>query len=130
VNVNLDEFDVESGATKGAKLELFNKLGKKSGEWILLLGMDSRDAQSRIAEQAQDRVARATNGDRTVTVDMLRAERCELLAALTKEWSFKTADGNPFPCTPGNVRQVYMNSVLIREQVEEFVNRRANFLRD
>lgn len=126
--VNLAAFDVETGSNSGARLELIDKFGKKSGEWIVLLGMDSKDATSRLSEQAQERVARATRGDRTVTVEQVRQERCELLAALTKEWSFKTGDAVPFPCTIDNARNIYVASVLVREQVEEFVNRRANFL--
>lgn len=128
--VNLAAFDVESGSNSGSRLELIDKYGKKSGEWILLLGMDSREANARLSEQAQDRVVRAQRGDRTVTVEQVRGERCDLLAALTKEWSFKTADGAAFPCTAENARRIYLASVLVREQVEEYVNRRANFLQD
>ena len=125
---NLGLFDVETDANRGARLELMDKFGKKSGEWILLLGTDSREAQAKLAEAAQARVTRAQRGDRTVTLEQVREERCSFLAALTREWSFKTQDGAALPCDAANAYALYRASSLIREQVDEFVSSRANFL--
>lgn len=130
---SLEQFDIETGADKGAKLELLDKFGKKSGEWIMLLGEDSQTYQQKLAEHNQNRIQRLAArqvglGGMKFTQDDVRTEMIERLVAVTREWSFKLADGQPFPCTPDNIEKVYRKSAVIREQVEAFVNERSNFL--
>lgn len=126
--VDLSAFDVESGADQGARLELIDKNGKKSGEWIYLLGADSQEYQRRFNEQAQRRLARLQRpGGQKITQTEMDEETIDRLVVCTKDWSFNV-NGEKVAVTPKSVEGAYRKSKLVREQVEIFINERANFL--
>lgn len=129
---NLAAFDIETAANEGAKLELLDKHGRKSGEWILLLGADSKAYQDRIGEQNRNRLQRLARTNQTAKLNQeeMEGEMIERLVLCTKDWSFKTQDDQKFPCTPENISKIYRKSTIIREQVIQFINDRANFLSD
>ena len=52
----------------------------------------------------------------------------EPLILRTIAWSPITLAGQPFPCTPENVKRVYRESDFVRKQVEGFVYKTSNFL--
>lgn len=125
VGVDLSAFDIETGADRGAKLELLDKHGNKSGEWIQLLGADSKEYQAREAIHKQRRLNRLQKFTKITNADM-ENEIIERLVLCTKDWSFKVGN-DKLPLSPQNIENIYRKSLLIREQVEFFVNDRANF---
>lgn len=126
--VDLSAFDVESGADQGAKLELLDKHGKPSGEWIQLLGADSKEYQQRFQQHQQRRLGRLQRpGGAKISQQEMDNEIVDRLVVCTKDWSFKLANGEKLPLTPQNTENIYRKSLLIREQVEIFINDRANF---
>ena len=125
---DLSAFDVETGSNQGAKLELLDKNGSKTGLWIRLVGADSTDYQRVVTQQNRKRLNRLQRpqGPKMTTEDMDN-ERFDRLVACTKEWNLKLG-GQDYPCTPENAEKIYRASTLITEQVEAFVNERANFI--
>jgi hypothetical protein len=124
--VDLSKFDVESGADQGARLELLDKKGNKSGEWIHLLGADSKEYQRKLADQNQRRLSRLQRQQRLNQSDVDN-DVLDRLVAATKDWSLAANNGEKLPVTPQNVENVYRASKLIYEQVDAFVHERGNF---
>lgn len=54
----------------------------------------------------------------------------ELLAAVTRRWSFTELDGKPYPCTPDNARLLYADERFgwVRARANAFVRNDGNFL--
>jgi hypothetical protein len=132
--VDLSRFDVESGADKGSRLDLVDKFGKPSGEWIFLLGADSREYDTRLSQHSQrrlDRLSKSMAGvGPKIEANEGVTEAIERLVVCTKDWSFIVGNGEgktKFPCTPENAEKIYRSSKLIREQASAFINDRANF---
>lgn len=57
-------------------------------------------------------------------------EDVKLLIACTKDWSFTDLAGEPFPCTPGNIRRFWNDGRFrsIRTAALTFIMNDANFL--
>lgn len=107
-------------------------LRAKAGDeeaWIELLSADS-EAALRFQRAARDR--RLSGGARRMKAADLDAEGAELLAALTVDWRLVTLDGSPIevPCGAANAVELYSMPELawLREQVDQFVSDRGNFL--
>jgi len=126
--IDLSAFDVSTGAEKGAKLFLRDKHGRQTEEWIELLGADSKDYQARAAQQNQARLDRISQRVSRINENEILTEQIERLAVATKDWSFKTRDGQKLEVNAKNAINIYINSPLIREQAEFFVQNRANFM--
>jgi hypothetical protein len=64
------------------------------------------------------------------TPEEIEAETTDLLVALTAGWNFRRGNGEPIPFSSDNARRLYDNPGArhIRDQVDEFVSNRANFL--
>lgn len=58
-------------------------------------------------------------------------EEIDMLAALTLSWAgiSISSDGADLPCTPENAKMLYRRFPAFRAQVNNFVKRRANFMR-
>jgi hypothetical protein len=73
---------------------------------ITLLGRNS-DVFRRISREAQQRAADMAARQIPRTTEESKAERFETLVAMTVSWSFDTFAGEPFPCTPENIRKLW-----------------------
>ncbi len=62
------------------------------------------------------------------TAERLAENSLEILVGATIGWKGIAEKGTPLPCTPDNVRRVYKMLPFIREQVDEFLGDRRNFL--
>lgn len=129
--MDLSNFDTTAAAQAGAKLELKAPNGDPllqddgAPVTITLLGRDS-DVWRRAERAALDR--RVNTRKKTVQSADLERDALEALVAVTVGWSGIVLDGNALDCTPPNVRRVYERFRWVREQVDEFVGDRANFL--
>lgn len=85
------------------------------------------------AVKAQERLAtnrRLKNLQRIrMTAEELEAEGLDKLAVATVRWdSFEDEDGSIIECNRANARALYAKYPFIREQVDQFIGERANFL--
>lgn len=97
---------------------------------ITLLGQDCGDYKARAHEIANKRIVISQNKGVKLRVDAAEIEResLDLLVLLTKDWKHLDWDGKELDCTPENVEMVYKELPWLREQVDEFVGDRGNFL--
>ncbi len=134
MGINLgEEFDTVSGSNSGAVMEVEKPDGTvarddsgKAIYTITLLGVDSAEYKKAANANLNRRL---TKRNMKITAEELEIEGIDTLVAVTKEWSgFKGGDGKPLPCTAANVRSLYRDYPVIREQADKFVNERTNFL--
>ena len=97
------------------------------GMVVTLLGMDSEPAL-RAQRVATNRRLKQGIAKMKLSAEELDSDGLDLLTALTVSWRGIEWDGKPYPCTPENARSLYTKLRWLREQVDEFVGERANFL--
>jgi hypothetical protein len=92
--------------------------------YIDLYSMDSEYAAKQ--EDAVLRKRLAVKGRMKISPEEIKAERLDLLVALTVGWDLAVTD---VPFSKEAARELYSNRKLlyIREQVEEFIGERENF---
>jgi hypothetical protein len=99
---------------------------------ILLLGFDSDEVQKSIRENQNARIKLlGRRSSRTKAAEIMEQERMNVIIAATIGWEMEGVllDGKPFPpFSKDAARRVYDRFPWLKEQVEEFVNDRANFL--
>lgn len=97
---------------------------------ITLLGKDSKVYQRILRDRQQAVLARMQKGRKgaQLDADKLAEDSLDDLVKLTVDWEGIKDDKGELECTPENVRRVYENVPHVREQVEEFIGDRANFL--
>lgn len=97
---------------------------------IRLLGKDSERFLKKQRQLTERRIqrSRGQRANKLPSVEETLAEQCELLAAVTLGWNIEEGDG-PVPFSEAKARDIYMRYPWIREQVDEFVGSRANFLK-
>lgn len=129
--------DIAPVANSGAKCFLVHPatrqalLDAETGEqyYLLLAGQDSdiwKKAQRKITNK------RLANRNRAkVTAEELEDENLEVLASCTLGWGPKMVlDGITLEFSLSNVLKVYRRLPWAREQADEFISDRGNYLRD
>jgi hypothetical protein len=125
---DLSQLDTAKASDEGAELELRHpKTGEVlGGPVIILAGPDSeivRGAQRKLTNKR-------LKGRRTkVDAEMIEDEQLEVLALSTLGWRDIACDGAVLPCSKENAKMLYGRFPWIREQVDEFVGERGNFIK-
>lgn len=94
---------------------------------VQLLGKDSKEyrkAQRAITERRLKSRSKANRFD----AEALEQEAVDVLIACTVAWEGFAEEGKELECKPANVRKVYLEYPWIKEQVDEFVDDRGNFM--
>ena len=128
--LDLDAVDMEGGANAGARCDLVHPTtGAPTGAWLQLLGADSDAYRERQRALQRKRMASVAKKWRLVlTPEEGEAEALDLLVAVTTGWGGLTAGGQPLAFSAEAARALYTRRRWIREQAEEFIGDRANFL--
>lgn len=128
--LDLSALDTAKGAEQGYELTLSHpKTGEPTPMKITVLGADSDAYREKLRDFQRRRADRMNKGRRlSVTPEEIEAETLEMLVAVTTGWSGFTLDGAPLPFSGDNARTVYRRFSWIREQVDQAVGDRANFL--
>lgn len=132
---DLSKYSVDPDGQK-ATLELLNPqtystLTDDEGNvaTITLYGPDSTQLKS-AQRSFMDKALK--NGTRrkklNMSAEQIEAQSLDILVAATADWENIAFGDEELDCTPANVRKVYTQVPFIREQVEEFINERSNFL--
>jgi hypothetical protein len=133
------EFDTKTRAELGAKMPLLDMrtgLPKRHPDGtaitISLLGRQSEAFRETLHKVQQRRAADRLATDRYPESETERRERedREFLIACTVDWSFKVMDGQPFPCSPVNIRKLWNDPRFrtVAETAIAFIMADANFL--
>ena len=124
--------DIAAAADKGAELQVRDPISgqplEANGQPVIiqLAGEDS-DAYRRAERGAINRRLEGRQRGK-VTAEDLEAETISSLAAVTLGWSNVRLDGQELLFNQANARALYRRFRWLREQVNEFVATRANFL--
>lgn len=133
-NEVVEMFDVSSlvPAVDVMTVEIFNPVTKRqTGITIEVYSRDS-DVFQRITDEQNNRRLRQIGrriGGIKLTVEESKAESLEVLVACTRSWSNMAFEGKRLECTPDNARMIYTKVKEIREQVEEAMTDRSNFMK-
>ena len=129
-NVSLDSFSAESTdafmslVSPATGEVLLSDDGAEIG--ITLVGKDSdvyRKAQRVVTNR---RLSKKTNA--TLTAERLESEANEVLARCTISWTGVVYEGNELEFSFASAKMLYTQLPWVKEQVDEFVAERANFL--
>lgn len=131
MSIDLGQFEA---GTEGEWLELLHPvtgqpIEDEDGEKLRveLVGKDSkqyRKAQRTITERRLKSRSKANRFD----ADALEQEAVDILVACTIGWEGFAEGGEELEFKPANVRKVYTTHLWIKEQVDEFVDDRGNFM--
>lgn len=97
---------------------------------ISLLGSDS-DVYQKLSRKQNARRLKHNIGRRgglKVSPEELEEDALEILVACTVSWDNVVFNGTRLECNPANIRKLYSELPFVREQVDEFVAERENFL--
>lgn len=126
--MDLKTLDIASPANEGVWMELEHPVtGEPLGIKIKLAGVDSDYYKKEIRRQQNKRLKK---GIRNIKAEELENEAIELLVACTLAWENVEYNGEALECKPENVRKIYKEFPWIREQVDSFINDRANFVKN
>ena len=65
-----------------------------------------------------------------ITEEHITRENIDQLSACTQSWNFDELDGQPFPCTPQNIRRFWSDKrfIWLHERALQFIAEDRNFL--
>lgn len=124
--------DVAAKAEEGAELEVLDPVTSEAvGVYIVLAGADSSVHRKATANLTKRRI-NGQKGFRAKGFDpeKAEAESIEILAACTLSWKGVQVDGAPLPCSRDNAIKMYTRFPWLREQVEQFISDRSEYLQD
>lgn len=126
---DLEDLDVVSRAEEGAKCIIRDPVtGEDTPAYLLLAGSDStiyRQAQHRVANARLNRKSR----DR-ISIEDIEAEQISILVDCTLGWGGMVLKNAELPFDKKTVRNIYEKFPTVREQAEQFIADRSNYLRD
>ena len=128
--LDLDVLDFAGSAKDGARLDLRHPItNAPTGAWLQLLGTDSdtyRAAQRAVQRDRLKQIARTRRV--AVSPEEMESEALQLLVVATIGMGGVVVKGQLLTYSADTVRDLYKRHHWIREQADEFINDRANFL--
>lgn len=127
---DLSKLDTSEAAETGAVLDVLHPTENTPlGIKITLAGADSDIYRKTINKSVNKRVQRMKPGQSMpFTAEEQEESGITLLAACTLSWEGVLVDGQELPCDKENAKALYRRFPWIREQVDQFIGDRANFL--
>lgn len=128
--MDLTHLDTRKGAEQGFELALTHpETGARLGATMLLLGADAEEYQRQVRAFQKKRTQQFLRQRKyTLSPEEAEEEAIELLVVATLGWKDVVVDGKPLEFNHDNARMLYTRFPWLREQVQEAVTDRANFL--
>jgi hypothetical protein len=128
--MKLSKFNTTKRSNAGAELELsLLDSGKPSGVFITLMGRDGTVFRSIREDRSKAMTDRVSAGKGDLTPDEQDEMVCDTLSRLTVGWrNIEADDGSEVPFTKEKAYQIYLEHPSIREQANQFIADRANFV--
>lgn len=128
--LDLGTLDFQTTANDGARLDLRHPTtNAPTGAWLQLLGTDSDAYRAAQRTQQRDRLKQIARNRRLgITPEEIEAEALSLLVVATVGLGGFSKGGAALEFSTDAVRGLYTRHNWIREQADEFINDRANFL--
>ena len=127
---DLSKLDTSGAAETGAVLEVLHPTENTPlGIKITLAGADSDVYRKMVNKSVNKRLQRIKPGQTIpFTAEEQEESGLNLLAVCTLSWEGVVVEGEALPCTKENAKMVYQRFPWIKEQVDQFIGDRANFL--
>ncbi len=126
--IDLWDLDISQHAETGSKLTLHHPVSQQALAISLYLkGQDAPSYRRVIRKQIDWQIS---EGKSDLTAAEMERHHIERLAAATIGWDEVLYKGAPLPFTEENAKTLYSEQIWIREQVQQFIEERANFLKD
>ena len=127
---DLTSLDTSEAAETGAVLDVLHPTENTPlGIKITLAGADSDVYRKTVNKNVNKRVQRMKPGQSLpFTAEEQEESGLNLLAVCTLAWEGVVVEGEVLPCTKENAKMVYQRFPWIKEQVDQFIGDRANFL--
>jgi hypothetical protein len=93
---------------------------------ITIKGPDSADYRAASRTALNKRLA---NQRRKPTSEQLEQDALDVLSAVTVAWEGLESNGTEVPCNRKNARALYEKFAFIKEQVDDAVGNRVNFMK-
>ena len=129
--MDLSLLDTRAAADTGFDVALRHpKTDEPIGAVIRVLGADSDAYQHQVLEQQRERMQKMARQGRTAMAspEQMNEQAIALLAAATIGWQDIIVSGASVPFSNGAAQKLYRDFPWIREQVDEAIHTRANFL--
>lgn len=131
--INLEKFseqgvDMELEHPVSGDILMQEKPNEKKPITIKVLGIDSKAYRNKQLEFQRKRIAKMTRNRKNNDIVMSDEDACELLAECTVGWEGIVENGKPIEFSKEAAASLYMNYRWIREQVDQSIGDRANFL--
>lgn len=128
--MDLKKLDTVSAANAGAVMQVTHPgTGDDiKGMTITLMGMDSDVYRKEIKKRAEKSL-NSRNKREKVDLDEAEKKGAELLAKLTLSWTGFEEGKDKLECTPANAQRIFLEYRWLRDQAEQFISERANFLK-
>lgn len=131
-NIDLSSIDTVKGANGGFAVPICHPgTSEELGIAITVLGKDSDEFQKISRQQSKKRMDRMSKGgfrNQAISPEEIEQDSLNLLAACTKSWTGVVLEGQPLPCTKENAIMLYERFPWIKEQVDQAIGDRANFI--
>lgn len=128
--MDLNDFNLKEATSR--KVELTNPANEAplldsdgNPVWIEVHGADSDVYRNAMRFHTNRKMAKKSNKQ---TMEEVEAATCKILAASTVGWSGLGVNGQPLEFSEKAAEKLYLEHLWIREQVDAFINERANFL--
>ena len=112
-------------AEQGQWMEVETPSGEGTDIHLKLAGADSSYHQKQVQNQQRKMLKKKKFNK---TPEEIENDNIELLTACTLDWQNVLYKEETLECTKQNVRWLYKTFPSIREQVDEFIGDRSNFL--
>lgn len=134
--MDLSQFDSTKKSSAGVAMTLRSPIdgkdlideGTKQPLTITLIGQDSAEFRAMQHRLSSKRLNAAVKKKLRLDADELDADTLSMLAKSTKAWQGIVVEGKALDCNESTARSLYERMPWIREQVEEFISDRSNFL--
>ena len=103
--------------------------GEPTSIKITVASMDSEKYKQISMKVQNEQLKYAMKNRGKTTAERIASNSLEILVGATVAWEGLAEGDKPLPCTPENVRRVYTDLPFIKEQVDEFLGDRRNFIR-
>ena len=123
---DFSKLDLSASAEQGATLQVRHPVSgiELEGVTIKVVGTDSKRFRDILKNKAREQMNRKNK-----PIDLQKAEKesIEMLAACTLGWTGISEGGTELQFSTENAIMMYKKYLWLREQVDEFMNDRANF---
>jgi len=127
--MDLNRLNTQKLSNEGAWMTVVDiGTGEETDIQILLAGVDSDHFREAKKDWDRRRREKLEKGKGLPTAEELEKARLAMLVTCTLDWRNLELEGKPLACTKAAANHVYRNFPWLREQADQFIEDRRNFL--